>query len=131
MMVGIEELRDLFTDKLKRTGSLDAAFTKAVWVAYTRGREHTLKELTKANKPITIQEEKELPMTNIDWSEHYTNIYPLVKNVYYLMARNDWKEAEPVAKELKEIVTELHRICITNNIQSGVGFTEPYTYESA
>jgi hypothetical protein len=129
MMVGIEELRDIFTNKLQRTGSLDAAFTKAVWIAYTRGREQALEELTKAPVPITILEIKELHMNNVDWSEHYTNIYPLAKNMYYLMSRNDWKEAEPLAKELKEIVTELHRICVANNIQSGIGFTEPYTYE--
>lgn len=36
-MTGVEELVEVFTDKLKRTGSLDAALTKAVWVAYKAG----------------------------------------------------------------------------------------------
>lgn len=30
-------LLDIFRDKLLKTGSLDAAFLKAVWVAYNRG----------------------------------------------------------------------------------------------
>jgi hypothetical protein len=49
-MTDIQELKDLFRAKLERTGSLDAAFTKAVWVAYKAGyadgqtnSEHVLK----------------------------------------------------------------------------------------
>ena len=33
----VDELKTLFAEKLAKTGSLDAAMTKAVWVAYTRG----------------------------------------------------------------------------------------------
>jgi hypothetical protein len=36
-MTGIEELKDVFRDKLERTMSLDDAFRKAVWIAYKRG----------------------------------------------------------------------------------------------
>ena len=36
-MIGMEELTKVFNDKLVKTGSLDAAFTKAVWVAFKRG----------------------------------------------------------------------------------------------
>lgn len=36
MMIDIAELRQVFAEKLAATGSLDAAFTKAVWVTYQR-----------------------------------------------------------------------------------------------
>ena len=36
-MIGMEELTKVFNDKLVKTGSLDAAFTKAVWVAFKKG----------------------------------------------------------------------------------------------
>lgn len=36
-MITVHDLLDLFRDKLERTLSFDAAFTKATWVAYTRG----------------------------------------------------------------------------------------------
>ena len=36
MMIDIAELRQIFAEKLAATGSLDAAFTKAVWVTYQR-----------------------------------------------------------------------------------------------
>lgn len=38
-MINIEELKKVFNEKLAATGSLDAAFTKAVWVAYLKGLE--------------------------------------------------------------------------------------------
>jgi hypothetical protein len=38
-MIGVDELKAVFQDKLERTGSLDAAFTKAVWVAFKKGYE--------------------------------------------------------------------------------------------
>lgn len=36
-MVDVAELKRQFLLKLEQTGSLDAAFTKAVWVAYKAG----------------------------------------------------------------------------------------------
>ena len=36
-MIGMEELTEVFNDKLERTGSLDAAFTKSHWVAFKKG----------------------------------------------------------------------------------------------
>jgi hypothetical protein len=36
-MISVDELKAVFQDKLERTGSLDAAFTKAVWVAFKKG----------------------------------------------------------------------------------------------
>lgn len=36
-MINIEQLREAFTEKLTRTGSMDAAFVKAVWLAYKAG----------------------------------------------------------------------------------------------
>ena len=36
-MTGIEELREIYADKLARTGSFDAAFKKACWESFKRG----------------------------------------------------------------------------------------------
>jgi hypothetical protein len=36
-MLTTQILLDIFRDKLAKENSLDAAFTKAVWVAYNRG----------------------------------------------------------------------------------------------
>lgn len=46
-MVDILELKRIFIEKLSKTGSLDEAFTKAVWIAYSRGVESG-KEATAA-----------------------------------------------------------------------------------
>jgi hypothetical protein len=36
-MITVSKLVAIFTEKLVKTGSFDAAFTKAVWVAYKEG----------------------------------------------------------------------------------------------
>lgn len=36
-MLDVADLKVMFADKLKATGSMDQAFTKAVWVAYKAG----------------------------------------------------------------------------------------------
>lgn len=36
-MILTEQLKQAFNEKLAKTGSLDAAFTKAVWLAYNAG----------------------------------------------------------------------------------------------
>lgn len=36
-MINIEQLRAAYAEKLTRTGSMDAAFVKAVWLAYKAG----------------------------------------------------------------------------------------------
>jgi hypothetical protein len=36
-VIDIEQLRAAFAEKLTRTGSIDAAFAKAVWLAYKAG----------------------------------------------------------------------------------------------
>jgi hypothetical protein len=38
-MTTIEELRELFIDKLRRSGSFDEAIMKIAWVAFSRGVE--------------------------------------------------------------------------------------------
>lgn len=38
-MVNVEELREVFAQKLLATNNFDAAFVKAVWVAYQKGLE--------------------------------------------------------------------------------------------
>lgn len=45
-MIDISYLKTLFQEKLEDTGSLDAAFTKAVWVAYKQGIEDQKKATT-------------------------------------------------------------------------------------
>jgi hypothetical protein len=46
-MIGIEELKEIYIEKLIKTGSMDAAFTKVVWIAYLKGIEEAHKELYK------------------------------------------------------------------------------------
>jgi hypothetical protein len=36
-MINVSELRKVFKDKLNATDNMDAAFVKAVWVAYLQG----------------------------------------------------------------------------------------------
>lgn len=36
-MINVEALRTAYAEKLAATGSMDAAFTKAVWLAYKAG----------------------------------------------------------------------------------------------
>lgn len=43
-MINVSTLRQVFNEKLEKTGSMDAAFTKAVWVAYQKGVEDAGKE---------------------------------------------------------------------------------------
>jgi hypothetical protein len=43
-VISVAELMKVFRDKLTKTGSLDAAFTKAVWIAYNAGLEQGLKQ---------------------------------------------------------------------------------------
>jgi hypothetical protein len=50
-MIQTEQLKQIFQDKLAATGSMDAAFTKAVWVAYKAG-------LDDGRKPITRKQEE-------------------------------------------------------------------------
>ena len=37
MMINIQELKDIFAEKLIKSKSVDEAFTKACWVAYKQG----------------------------------------------------------------------------------------------
>ena len=36
-MIDVQQLREVFQEKLAKTGDLDDAFIKAVWVAYQQG----------------------------------------------------------------------------------------------
>lgn len=38
-MISVDELKKQFYEKLASSGSLDQAFTKAVWIAYKKGIE--------------------------------------------------------------------------------------------
>ena len=41
-----QELLEIFKDKLAKTGSLDAAFLKVVWIAYQKGLADGKKDQT-------------------------------------------------------------------------------------
>lgn len=54
-MITTETLKKIFNEKLDKTGSMDQAFTKAVWVAYNAG----LADGRAEHKPNpTTEEEK-------------------------------------------------------------------------
>lgn len=36
-MISVDALKKIFADKLQETGSMDAALTKALWIAYKQG----------------------------------------------------------------------------------------------
>lgn len=40
-MIDIDALKQVFREKLEKTGSMDEAFTKAVWVAFQAGTAST------------------------------------------------------------------------------------------
>jgi len=46
-MINVEELKAIFNAKLAKTGSLDEAFLKAVWVAFQQGMSDANKEKVK------------------------------------------------------------------------------------
>ena len=41
-MIDVKELMEIFQEKLARSGSLDEAFTKAMWIAYQKGSEEAI-----------------------------------------------------------------------------------------
>ena len=52
-MITVGELRKVFSEKLERTGSFDAAFTKAVWVAFQDGMKEGLQEARDMGTAVT------------------------------------------------------------------------------
>lgn len=104
-MISTDELKKIFNDKLAKTGSLDAAFTKATWVAYKNG-------ISDAKNNVT----------NEEWSDLYTQIYSPYIKYYYHMSIHDYPEAEILINELRDIINKLHQITVNYNIHSGIGF---------
>lgn len=50
-MTDAKQLLKIFRDKLEQTGSLDAAFLKAVWIAFNKGLEAGRQEaMSKENE---------------------------------------------------------------------------------
>jgi len=43
-MITVQELNKVYIEKLIKTGSHDAAFTKATWIAYKAGIEDGIKQ---------------------------------------------------------------------------------------
>jgi hypothetical protein len=54
-MISVDELKQAFNDKLAQTGSLDSAFTKAVWIAYKQGLNDM--KCSKCKNELTQMEE--------------------------------------------------------------------------
>lgn len=50
-MIDIEQLRAAFAEKLGRTGSIDAAFVKAVRLAYKAGLADAIADNVKEQEP--------------------------------------------------------------------------------
>ena len=50
-MINIDQLRAAFAEKLTRTGSIDAAFRKAVWLAYKAGLADAIVDNVKEQEP--------------------------------------------------------------------------------
>ena len=50
-MLDVADLRAAFAEKLTKTGSLDAAFLKAVWLAYKAGLADATKEPENEQAP--------------------------------------------------------------------------------
>jgi hypothetical protein len=57
-MIDVQQLREVFQDKLVKTGNLDDAFIKAVWVAYQQGLADA------GSVKITTMEKKDESMHN-------------------------------------------------------------------
>jgi hypothetical protein len=41
-VIAVDELLQIFSEKLLKTGSFDRAFTKAVWISYKKGIEDAM-----------------------------------------------------------------------------------------
>ena len=50
-MTSLDKLLEVFVTKLQKTGSLDAALLKIVWVAYTKGRDDERNHIEAPPKP--------------------------------------------------------------------------------
>ena len=57
-----------------------------------------------------------------DYSEYTTQIEPMARVLYEQLSRREWKNAEDTAKLLNDIVFEVQRIAIKEQVRSGVGF---------
>lgn len=73
-MLDIASLRAAFAEKLKRTGSMDAAFTKAVWLAFKAGIEagkqqeyQTQQKQKRAERYLMVSDHPYYP--NVDYCE--------------------------------------------------------------
>lgn len=63
-MITTAELKEIFVEKLSRTGSMDAALTKALWVAYKKGladgAENKIRKELTAHVPSGTVEAQQL-----------------------------------------------------------------------
>ena len=102
-MNSVDEFKEIFYEKLGRTNSLDAAFTKAVWKAWLAGHATCEKELQ-----MDVPKYDKL----IDYSELTVQLQPLAHRLYENLARREWEEAEDLSLKLKQITDALHNHCV-------------------
>lgn len=61
-----------------------------------------------------------------DYSYYETLINPLSRKLYEEMIRREWQDADRTAAQLLDVVFEIRRIAISNQVRSGQG----YLYEA-
>ena len=122
MTIFVDELRDLYRDKLERTGSFDAAFTKAVWVAYQKGiEEEASRHALRVDEAITAQLDsiRELCKTDNapphDWSHYTVQVEPTARLLVEALNRREWEDAEQHAARLGELAVDLGLIARSKN----------------
>jgi hypothetical protein len=56
-MIDVQQLKEVFQDKLVKTGDMDDAFIKAVWVAYQQGLADAGKSYNNGEKKCKVKQD--------------------------------------------------------------------------
>jgi hypothetical protein len=59
---------------------------------------------------------------SVDWSENTVLLQPLARKLVEHLNRREYKDAELVADELSELMFDLKRLCIREQVLSGQGW---------
>lgn len=63
-------------------------------------------------------------MNPMDWAEMTVLIRPLARKLEEHLNRHEYRDAEEAADQLSEITFELKRMCINNQVKSGIGYNK-------
>lgn len=63
-------------------------------------------------------------MRPMDWAEMAVLIRPLARKLEEHLNRREYQDAEEAADQLSEITFELKRMCIANQVKSGIGYNK-------